>query len=233
MSPYLRRRSQTVHTKNAPTTVPPSPRKNTSVVWGIPVTQEWSPRERAGQELSLDFGSRATIAGDMSLKMIIVSLIGGGFALTANLVAQAWVDSHPLLFVVLNISFGYVIVSIVISYVGGWASLARKFRFRGQFHGSRWRGQSGLMRWIAGYHNCLTVGANENGLYLAGFPFLLLGHPPLLIPWNEVSHAKRMTLFSSMVRFELGRETAIPFFVRETLAERLRNVAGKAWPVGP
>ena len=50
MSPHLRRRSQTVHTKNAPTTVPPSPRENTSVVWGIPVTQKWSPRERAGQE---------------------------------------------------------------------------------------------------------------------------------------------------------------------------------------
>jgi len=137
----------------------------------------------------------------MSLKMTIISLIGGRFALTANLVAQAWVDSHPLLFVALNISFGYVIVSIVISHVGGWASLARRFRFRGQFHGSRWRGQNGQMRWIAGYHNCLTVGANENGLYLPGFPFLLLGHPPLLIPWNEVSHAKRMTLFYPMVRF--------------------------------
>jgi hypothetical protein len=88
------------------------------------------------------------------------------------------------------------------------------------------------MRWIAGYRHCLTVGANEDGLYLATFPFFPLGHPPLLIPWNEVSHSKRRILFSPMVRFELGRETAVPFWVRERLAERLRNVAGKAWPAG-
>src|SRR5580765_5545402 len=116
---------------------------------------------------------------------------------------QPWVDSHPQLSVVLNIFLGYAMLSVVISYVGGWASLAKKFRFRGQFHGSRWRGQSGQMRWIAGYHNCLTVGANENGLYLAGFPFLVLGHPPLLIPWSEVSYSKRKMFFVPMVRFEL------------------------------
>jgi hypothetical protein len=88
------------------------------------------------------------------------------------------------------------------------------------------------MRWIAGYGNCLTVGANEDGLYLATFPLFPLGHPPLLIPWDEVSHSKRKMLFFAMVRFELGRETAVPFWVRETLAERLKNAAGKAWPVG-
>lgn len=35
---------------------------------------------------------------------------------------RPWVDRHPLLFVVLNISFVYVTVSIVISYIGGCAS---------------------------------------------------------------------------------------------------------------
>jgi len=88
------------------------------------------------------------------------------------------------------------------------------------------------MRWIAGYGRCLTVGANETGLYLATFPFFMPGHPPLLIPWSEVSYSKRKMFFVPMVRFELGTEISVPFWVRETLAERLRNVAGKAWPVG-
>jgi len=87
------------------------------------------------------------------------------------------------------------------------------------------------MRWIAAYGNCLTVGANIDGLYLATSPLFRLAHPPLLIPWNEVSHSKRRILFFPMMRFELGRETAVPLWVRETLAERLKNVAGKAWPV--
>ncbi len=150
----------------------------------------------------------------------------------ATIPMQPWVDRHPLLFVLLDISIVYVTVSMVISYVGGWASLSKRFRFRGQFSGSRWRGQSGQMRWIAGYRSCLTVGSNEDGLCLATFPFFPLGHPPLLIPWNEVSHSKRRMLFFPMVRFELGRDTAVPFWVRESLAERLRHVAGKAWPVG-
>jgi hypothetical protein len=145
---------------------------------------------------------------------------------------QPWIDTHPLLFGLLDFSFLYITVSIVISYVRGWASLSKRFRFRGQFSGNRWRWQSGHMRWIAAYGNCLTVGANINGLYLATSPLFRLAHPPLLIPWNEVAHSKRRMLFFPMVRFELGREIAIPFWVRETLAERLKNDAGKAWPVG-
>jgi hypothetical protein len=39
-------------------------------------------------------------------------------------------------------------------------------------------------------------------------------------------------LFFPMVRFEPGRETAVPFWVRETLAERLKNGVGTAWPIG-
>jgi hypothetical protein len=87
------------------------------------------------------------------------------------------------------------------------------------------------MRWIAGYHNCLVVGATEAGLYLATFPFFPLAHPPLLIPWSEVSYSRKRMFFFPMVRFELGMENAVPFWVREALAERLRNVAGAAWPV--
>jgi hypothetical protein len=85
------------------------------------------------------------------------------------------------------------------------------------------------MRWIAGYGNCLTVGANEDGLYLATPPLFRLG---MLIPWNEVAYSTRRMLFFPMVRFELGRETAVPFWVRETLAERLKNGVGTAWPIG-
>jgi hypothetical protein len=144
---------------------------------------------------------------------------------------QPWVDKHPLVCVLSIISLSYITVSIVIRYVGGWASLSKRFRLHGKFTGSRWWGQSAQMRWIASYRACLVVGANEVGLYLATLPFFPIGHPPLLVPWSEVSQSKRRLIFFTMVRFQLGREPAVPFWVSETLAERLRNVAGKAWPV--
>jgi hypothetical protein len=43
------------------------------------------------------------------------------------------------------------------------------------------------MRWLASYGNCLTVGGNPQGLYLAVAPLFRFRQPPLLIPWEEVT----------------------------------------------
>ena len=144
---------------------------------------------------------------------------------------QPWVDRHPILFALSDFLFVYFTVSFVISWWSGWAVLARRFRLRSYFTGSRWRFQSGQMRWLCGYRGCLTVGANSEGLYLATLPFFPLFHPPLFIPWSEVSTSKKSLLFVSGVLFQLGNETSIPLWVRVRLVERLRSVAGRAHPV--
>jgi hypothetical protein len=144
---------------------------------------------------------------------------------------QPWVDKHPVLFVLLDVVFLYFIVSFVVSWWSGWATLSRQFRLRTKFNDSRWRGQSGQMRWLCGYRGCLTIGGNSEGLYLATLSFFPLFHPPLFVPWNEVSVAKKKLLFITGVRFELGKETHVPLWVRERLAERLRNVAGRGYPI--
>ena len=144
---------------------------------------------------------------------------------------QPWVDRHPLLFALSDILFLYLLVSFVISWWGGWAILARRFRLRSKFSGARWRFQSGQMRWMCGYRNCLTVGANSEGLYLSTLPFFPLFHPPLFIPWIEISFAKKNLLFVAGVRFRLGHGFATPLWVRERLAEQLRSAAGRGFPV--
>ena len=144
---------------------------------------------------------------------------------------QSWVDRHPILFVLSFVVFVYLTTSLVVSWWSGWAVLARQFRLRSRFTGSRWRGQSGQMRWLRGYGNCLTVGANSEGLYLATLPFFPLFHAPLFIPWNEVSLVKKKLFFARGVRFQLGNEVSIPLWVRERLAERLRGVAGSGHPI--
>ena len=69
---------------------------------------------------------------------------------------QGWVNEHPVWFVVSDILFPYLTVSLVVSWWSGWAILARDFRLRNSFIGPRWRFQSAQMRWLCGYHNCLT-----------------------------------------------------------------------------
>lgn len=144
---------------------------------------------------------------------------------------QGWIGSHPILFVVSDVLLLYLVVSLLVSRWSGWATLARRFPVTSEFTGPRWRFQSAQMRWLCGYNNCLTIGANSEGLYLSTLPFFPPFHPPLLIPWGEVSAEKKDLLFTAGLRFELGRENPIPLWVRKRLAERLKLAAGGSYPV--
>ncbi|MGC2164091.1 MAG: hypothetical protein WA634_19495 [Silvibacterium sp.] len=100
-----------------------------------------------------------------------------------------------------------------ISWMGGWHRLAGQYRCEREFDGERWRFRSGLMRWCTSYRSVLTLGANRDGLYLAVFFLFRLGHPPLFIPWSEITASERRRWFMSGTQFVLGRETQIPLWV--------------------
>ncbi len=124
----------------------------------------------------------------------------------------------------------WVIIFTGASHLGGWASLARNYSYPDKFSGDRWRFQSAQMRWFMGYNNCLTIGANAEGLYLSIlFPFRF-AHPPLFIPWREISVIPRKILWIRFVELRLGRELAMPLRIRERLAQKLKNAAGASWP---
>jgi hypothetical protein len=147
---------------------------------------------------------------------------------------QNWLDQHhSALWIIFPVCFLalWLLVSAVISFIGGWATLAKRFRFEQPFQGQRWTGQSGQMRGLAGYGNCLTVGCNPDGLYLATMPLFRFRHPPLLVPWNEITVSQRRILFFRFVRFSLGHELNIPLYLRWKLAEKVRRAAGNGWPI--
>lgn len=125
----------------------------------------------------------------------------------------------------------WAIMFTLISRVGGWASLAEQYRFEETFTGSRWSFQRGQMRWMVGYNNCLTVGADQRGLYLSIlFPFRI-GHPPLFIPWRDISLASKKMFGVKYAELHLGREFTIPFRISYQLAQRLKTAAGTNWPI--
>ena len=146
--------------------------------------------------------------------------------------AQKWIDHHfalvfPIYFVLL-----WLAITAVISYIGGWRTLSESFRAREPFVGTKWHFQSGRMRWLSGYNNCLTVGARRDGLYLGVMFFLRFMHPPLFIPWSEVSiQTKQTRIFGERVRLTLGRERAIPLTIRGRLIGKLKAAAGSHWPL--
>jgi hypothetical protein len=62
---------------------------------------------------------------------------------------QHWINQHPSVFVaIFPIYFLclWCLVGAIVSFVGGWFSLAKLYRTRVPFSGAKWRMQSGRMR---------------------------------------------------------------------------------------
>jgi hypothetical protein len=147
---------------------------------------------------------------------------------------QRWIDQHPSAFVaIFPIYFLclWLLVGATISVVGGWFSLAKVYRAKGAFNGAKWKMQSGQMRWLANYNNVLTLGVNQQGLYLASMFLFRFMHPPLLVPWSEMKVRRKTGWVFEYVILTMGRDLAIPLRIRAKLAAKLRESAGTYWPI--
>jgi len=138
----------------------------------------------------------------------------------------------PILGLILFAVF-FSVICFLISFLTGWHELAGEYPLSGAFNGQRWRFRSANMRWGTHYGNCLTFGADQAGLFVSVvFPFRC-GHPPLSIPWSEISVRQTRYFFNSeRAEFRFRRAPSIPLYVSPALAEDLRAAAGSAWPQG-
>jgi len=147
---------------------------------------------------------------------------------------QHLIDQHPSVFAaIFPIYFLclWFLVGAIISFIGGWSSLANVYRTRVPFIGAKWRMQSGQMRWLATYNNVLTIGVSAQGVYLASMFLFRFMHPPLLVPWSEIKVRRKKGWVFEHVIFTMGHELAIPLRIREKLGAKLREAAGNCWPV--
>ena len=142
-----------------------------------------------------------------------------------------WVLRHPPFFFLLFAAF-WALNGYALGKISGWAILSKRFGFKRSFYGQTWPFRSARMRFYVHYGNCLTVGAEESGLYLAIFPIFRIGHPPLFIPWPEilVMSGEKGFIFKKR-ELRLGRQESIPFRISVSLVARLRQSAGAAWPL--
>ena len=140
-----------------------------------------------------------------------------------------WLFHHPPLFVVL-LAATWALTLQVLGMMSGWAILSKPFRFAGSFYGEAWPFRSARMRFLVHYGNCVTVGVDESGLYPAVFPIFRVGHPPLLIPWSEVSSGERNLIFKKR-ELRLGHQESIPLCISVSLVGTLRRSAGDVWPL--
>lgn len=118
------------------------------------------------------------------------------------------------------------IICHVISLVGGWRELASQYHMEHPFSGELFRFQSAQMRGRMNYNGCVTVGANVEGLYLSVLFVLRLGHPPLFIPWSDVSGTIKKRRWFSRLRLKFERCPSVPLVISKRLGERISHASG-------
>ena len=146
---------------------------------------------------------------------------------------QEWMNQNFPIFFPFYFLGLWIVVTYWIALTSGWRLLAKRFRFQGIFTGAKWSMQSARMRTMSHYNNALTIGADMTGLYIAPVFFFRIWHPPLFIPWVEITAVRKTQLFFfKFVELRLGRSEEVPFTIRVRLAAEIEAAAGPAWPMG-
>lgn len=69
---------------------------------------------------------------------------------------------------------------------------------------------------------CLSIGVNREGLFLAVIPIFRIGHPPLFIPWHDISTEDRKQLiFFRAVKFIFRKCPDVHMVFSKKLAGRI------------
>lgn len=135
-------------------------------------------------------------------------------------------EQFPYAYLVLIFIFCWGSLSILIAKLSGWARLARQYRNDARRDGIRFYFQSAGMRFWTNYGGCLTIGVQRTGLYLAVWFLFRLGHPPLVIPWHDITMTERKKFFMQQVICRFARCPKIPFIISKRLADKIVQEKG-------
>jgi len=96
---------------------------------------------------------------------------------------------RPAYYLPLWFVYAFVYLAFFFAVVSGWRRMASRFPLQ-QWPDAKWFGwQSGEVG-LVGYSKLLKISISARGLGLiAAWPFGLW-HPPLLIPWNEITQTE-------------------------------------------
>jgi hypothetical protein len=146
------------------------------------------------------------------------------------------VDNHPVdrfvqFFPLIWLGM-WVLLSAFLSYMSGWRDLAAVYRSEQPFDGRLFWMRSGTMRYRTNYRNALNIGVSSTGLYLSVFFMFRIGHPPLFIPWSDVSVSEGRKYFLSGTTKVLTftKAPGVTLELWEKQAHQLKMAAEEHWP---
>jgi len=124
----------------------------------------------------------------------------------------------------------WVVVVFAIGKFGGWTRLAGQYPSKPQVGGRCFRFQSGRMRFRTGYGSCLAVGSDPFGLHLSILFLFRPGHPPLFLPWSEITIHQGSR---RGVALRFSRVPDVPIILSKRLAVQLAEASSGIFSYPP
>jgi hypothetical protein len=123
----------------------------------------------------------------------------------------------------------WVAIFQAMARIGGWRELAAAYPplgITGAGLGEPFRMRSLQLRRATNYNHCVTLTAGPAALRLSLPRVFAWGHPPIEVPWAEISvEASRGYLFPVVI-LHCARTPAAPVRMRRGLAEALARASG-------
>ena len=121
----------------------------------------------------------------------------------------------------------------------GWSLLAKVYKSSEPFDGQFWNCQSGQigvrdeldssLEGLFPYRSCLNIGANRSGLYLSIFILFRLWHPPLFIPWSDVTVSSEEGFLGRRMKFSFRQVPLVSLHISERVGQEIVKYA--EWPM--
>ncbi len=127
----------------------------------------------------------------------------------------------------------WLVVTWLLSYISGWAFLAKHYRAARPFAGRYARirsSQMGPLGPFGGARNALYLGVDPDGLHLRMFILFRLNCPDLFIPWREITVGRGKSFFLEYVEFHFRQAPKIGARIYGKAGDIIRAMAGPAWP---
>ncbi len=110
----------------------------------------------------------------------------------------------------------------------GWRPLAARYPADGPATGQTFRMTSGTVG-LANYNGVLSVSVEPEGLHLAVMALFRVGHPPILIPWPEItSVTQKNALWARWYTLRIGTPHVATVRLPGRIVDAMRDVIADA-----
>ena len=127
----------------------------------------------------------------------------------------------------------WLAVTFLLSYISGWALLARNYRaqraYMGRFERVR-NSRMGPLGPFGGARNALSFGVDASGIFLRMFVLFRINCRDLFIPWTDITITRGKSFFVEYVELHFRLAPNIPLRIYGKAGQTLQALATELRP---